>query len=159
MTDPYPPRPSPSLLAAYNATLFEVLTTPAAALLVGGQGPLVGDWLLGVGANSAVIITAWNPFSRSTEQAANEQKQAQLLAEVEAAGLQWLPAQGRDAAGVWPPEPSLCVLDASLILIDRWLANFEQFAAVTIDPINGCQLRWHPGVDMNTIAAPIGPGC
>lgn len=137
------PQPSPELRAAYAATLFEVLDAPTITLTIGMPAADIAAWLHACEATSAAIITAWNPFSVALAPAVNAARQLELIAVVDAAGLRWRAAQGRDPAGGWPPEASLCVLDAPPELVDRWLADFEQFAAVTADR-SGCRLRWHP---------------
>ncbi|MBB2485035.1 DUF3293 domain-containing protein [Mitsuaria sp. WAJ17] len=107
---------------------------------------MIVEWLAHVKADRACIITAWNPFSAPTLDAENEHQQERLKAQIEAAMLRWLPSQGRDPSGEWPPEASLCVLDPTVPQIDEWLREYRQFAAVTLCPRTGCQLRWHPEV-------------
>jgi len=127
------------------ATLFEVLDAPTITLTVGMPAAGIETWLRTCGAASAAIVTAWNPFSAALAPEVNAARQRELITAVDAAGLRRCAAQGRDPAGEWPPELSLCVFDAPLDLIDRWLAGFEQYAAVTADAA-GCRLRWHPAV-------------
>ncbi|MDN3919108.1 DUF3293 domain-containing protein [Roseateles violae] len=142
------PRPAAALRQSYEATLFEVLEAAPAVFRIGDGGTCIDAWLASVGARSACIITAWNPFSASTLPEQNHARQQRLLASIEAASLRWLPAQGRDPSGEWPPEPSLCVLDMDEHQIDAWLQEFEQYAAVVLIHFEGCHLRWHPGVTL-----------
>lgn len=142
-----PPKPSAQLIAAYLATRFEVLESPKASLLVRDAPEVAAAWLSQAGAARACVITAWNPFSEPTDLAQNQRQQEQLSVVLRKQGLRYLAAQGCDPTCEWPPEPSLCVLDAPMSLIDQLLVEFRQFAAVTIDPVNGCELRWHPGVN------------
>lgn len=139
------PPPSPALRAAFAATLFEVLDAPTITLTIGMPGVDIDAWLHTCNAASATIITAWNPFSAALAPEVNAERQRALITAVDAAGLRWCEAQGRDPAGEWPPELSLCVFDAPLDLIDRWLAGFAQYAAVTADAA-GCHLLWHPAL-------------
>jgi hypothetical protein len=140
------PQPDAELEAAFRATCFEVLEAPQATLNVGQDPAAVRDWLDRAGANQACIITAWNPVSTPTDLADNLREQLRLIEWIRAIGLSFLSAQGRDPTGTWPPEPSVCVLDAHLADIDQWLLEFRQFAAVVLTPTEGCQLRWHPEV-------------
>lgn len=140
------PQPAPALRQAYEATLFEVMGAAPTVFRIGDGGTSVDAWLARVGARSACIITAWNPFSASTPPEQNDAQQQRLLSRIEAASLRWHPAQGRDSSGEWPPEPSLCVLDMSEQQVDAWLQEFSQFAAVVLTHSQGCHLRWHPGV-------------
>ncbi|PZP30130.1 MAG: hypothetical protein DI603_15325 [Roseateles depolymerans] len=141
-----PPKPSAALIGAYLATRFEVLDNPPASFLIGASPEAAAAWLRQARATHACVITAWNPFSEPTDHAENQRQQDQLVRALNDQGLRYLAAQGCDPTGEWPPEPSLCVLDAPISLVDQLLVQFRQFAAVTIDSVNGCQLRWHPDV-------------
>lgn len=59
---------------------------------------------------TAAFITAWNPASEPLPEDVNRAAQARLEAELEALGLVWLAAEGRDPDGGWPAEDSLVVL-------------------------------------------------
>ena len=141
-----PPPPSPALRQAFEATHYEVEGPAPAVFRIGQDGPQVAGWLSKVGARSACIVTAWNPFSREMPAEENARRQQALLDRVEAAGLRCLPARGRDPSGQWPPEDSLCVLDASEAMLADWLRGFDQYAAVTVSARAGCRLRWHPAL-------------
>lgn len=153
-----PPLPTPSaaLIAAYRATRFEVVDSPKASFLIGDDPEMAAAWLAQARVTQACIITAWNPFSEPTDHAENQRQQDQLVRVLNDQGLRFLAAQGCDPTGEWPPEPSLCVLDAPTSLVDQLLVQFRQFAAVTIDPVNGCQLRWHPDVAAESPEPPDG---
>lgn len=140
-----PGQPSKELVAAYQATQFVVFSEPARVFAVGEGAAAVTPWLASVQASCAAIITAWNPFSRPTEVADNLVRQEALQRAVRSASLRWLNAEGRDPTGAWLPEPSFCVLDASVDVIDAWLVTFEQYAVVRLDSTVGCSLVWHPG--------------
>ena len=65
------------------------------------------------GASTATVITAWNPRSEKKTDAENEAAQANLIADLEAAGLFHLPALGADPKDEWKGEVSLLVLNAT----------------------------------------------
>lgn len=142
----HPPTPSAELIAAYQATCFEVLDRPQVQFRIGQELAAIRQWLDQAHAHQACIITAWNPFSEDVGLPENQRSQERLVEVLGREGLRCLAAQGRDPSGVWPPEPSLCVLEADLALVDRLLVDFRQFAAVVIDAEEGCRLRWHPGM-------------
>jgi len=138
-----PPPPTPELVASYGAALYEVQGEPPAVLRIGNAPPQ--GWLQQLGASSATLITAWNPFSQALEEAVNLERLYRLIAAVEAAGLRHGPARGCDPSGLWTPEPGLCVLDLPNALARQWLRDFDQFAAVVADE-ESCRLLWHPDV-------------
>jgi hypothetical protein len=138
-----PPLPTPELAASYDAALYEVDGDAPVTLRIGQSPPVA--WLPGLGANSATLITAWNPFSQALDEAINQARLQQLTEVVSAAGLRHVPARGRDPSGLWTPEPGLCVLDLPQPLALQWLRDFDQFAAVVADD-QGCRLLWHPDI-------------
>lgn len=140
------PTPSDALRAAYAGALYEVLAAPQACFRLGPGGTEAGPWLAQLGAQSASILTAWNPFSEARPELENLAAQARLRARIEAAGWCWLPAQGADPAGAWPAEPSLCVLDLPEAALDALLLEFRQYAAVCITAQHGARLHWHPEI-------------
>lgn len=141
-----PPKPSEALISVYLASRFEVLDNPKASFLIGASPEVTTAWLAQARATQACVITAWNPFSEPTDHAENQRQQDQLVRALNDQGLRYLAAQGCGPTGEWPPEPSLCVLDVPISLVDQLLIQFRQFAVVTIDSVHGCQLRWHPDV-------------
>ena len=67
---PQPPQleppglPEQSLVDAYRATDFEVKTAQTILLRVDSPVPHLKDWLAAQRCETAVVITAWNPFSQ-----------------------------------------------------------------------------------------------
>lgn len=140
------PPPGVALVAAYEATEYRVDSRPPHTLMVGQDVASVRAWLKRQSASSATIVTAWNPFSGQQDAATNDIRQTRLRHAVEQSGLRWMPAQGCDASGQWPSEPSYCVLDAPHVLIDSWLSEYEQYAVLQACVERGCRLIWHPDV-------------
>ena len=90
------------------------------------------------------VVTAYNPFGRDTDDHTNQEKQRELIAAVEAEGLQWRPAVWTDPDGICPPEPSLAVFDASDAQLYQWMERFEQNGVVTATSTSPATLRLHP---------------
>lgn len=83
-------------------------------------------------ATTACFLTAWNPESRPRGMAENQADQARLKGRIEALGLTWLAAEGRDPDGGWDSEPSLVALgltfDQACALGDEFGQNAVLFA-------------------------------
>ena len=138
------PRPDPKTIAAYEATDYFAHDAEPVRLRIGDAAGDHRAWLEKKGAQSATILTAWNPLGEEKAREENDRAQRQLLADIEAAQLRWLPASGEDPAGAWQPEPGFCVFDLAGEKLDEWLAAFRQNAAVRITRDDKCRLVWHP---------------
>lgn len=101
---------APALLAAYRATAFHVFAQPPFALRIDERSKAVAALMAAHDASCAAFITAWNPESEPTSDAANAEAQRRLAAAVERGGYKWLPGEGRGATSDWPAEESLLVL-------------------------------------------------
>ena len=120
------------LIDVYSHAEYVVYTEPQVVIQIGAPCEAAHALLKSYGATSGAMITAWNPFSEERHPEENTAKNAELLAEIERAGLRHLPAEGRDPNGVWTAESSFLVLDAPAELVAKWLIQFEQNAAVKI---------------------------
>ena len=138
--------PPPSLVLAYESTIFVVSDSPEVALHIGDGASTHSEWLNRHKAKTATIITAFNPFSAALSEEANEVRQKTLKSQVRAAGLSYLEAAGHDPSGKWPPEASICVWDAPENLLDDWLIEFGQYAVVQVSLAENCGLLWHPDI-------------
>ena len=98
---------SPALVQAFQDTLFSVegLAKP---LRIGVYDPATDDWLTLHNAQSAVVITAYNPFALPASFEENEARQAELLLALGWEGWRFVLAEGRGIAGDWPAELSSC---------------------------------------------------
>lgn len=81
-----------------------------AAMRLGRSCPPLSDIMVARGVATACFLTAWNPRSQPRSEAENQADQARLKARIEALGLSWLDAEGRDPDGGWDAEPSLVAL-------------------------------------------------
>lgn len=131
------------LLQAYEATEF-VIGEPAAILRVGHASVAMDSAFRDNGTTHAIVVTACNPFSETTDPRANELRRHMLRDELQRAGLPVCHAEGRDPAGVWPPEPGLLVFGTSRELEDRLLRDYEQHAIVVVEQGEPVGLALHP---------------
>ena len=138
-----PDLPSEALITAYRNTDY-IVSPGDISLRVDEPVPHLAEWLRARGAKSAVIVTAFNPFSVETPDAENQQRQDELQIFIEACGRSHLLARGVARSGGWPAEPSLCVLDPTAAEIDDCLTRFGQYAAVHASSAGRCELVWHP---------------
>jgi hypothetical protein len=120
------------LIDIYSHAEYVVFGDTQIVIQIGAPCDATRALLESCSATRGAIITAWNPFSEERHPEENAAKNAELLAEIVAAGLRHLPAQGRDPNGVWGAEDSFLVLDAAPDQIANWLIRFEQNAAVGI---------------------------
>ncbi|MDR5762168.1 DUF3293 domain-containing protein [Caballeronia sp. LZ035] len=112
---------------------------------IGVNNPALIALLEEHGAESAVFVTACNPFGHVLPPEANATRQRALTARVAQWGLRALSGAGIDPLHVWAAEDSLLVLGASQQTADALLTEFEQHAVVMVDRANPPQLLLHPG--------------
>lgn len=140
------PLPSAETVEAYAATDYYAHDVGKVKARIGDRPEQHRGWLESRGARTATILTAWNPFGETTAADRNDRAQRRLLAAIAAAGLDWVPASGEDPRGHWAPEPGFCVFDAPPTLVDDWLVDFRQNAAVRIAADEDTRLVWHPAI-------------
>lgn len=128
-----PPALSDALLAAFNATDFVVLEQPEIHVRLGKAPPdeLV-DMLDHRQAETAVIVTAWNPFSTPLSDDLNRLRNLFLEHRLASEGLPCLPAEGRDPTGQWAAEPSFLAFDLLPDQLESLLEIFQQHAIVVV---------------------------
>jgi len=140
------PVPDANTIAAYQSTLYFAHEAKPVLVRVGDPASSHQAWLEKMGAQSATILTAWNPLGEEKNRAENDQAQAELRAAIEDQALRSLPASGEDPAGAWQPEPGFCVFDVPDKVLDGWLVRFRQNAAVQFTRDQRCRLVWHPSI-------------
>lgn len=99
---------------AYEAADYAVFADPEIRFRIGEANEGLDDLLEGAAAQCAAFLTAVNPRSERKPPDENVAAMRSLESEVSAAGFPWLPGEGRDPHGQWPPEPSLFVLGISV---------------------------------------------
>ncbi|HLV49291.1 MAG TPA: DUF3293 domain-containing protein [Aliidiomarina sp.] len=101
---------SDSLVHAYATTDFKVFFEYGDAILnIGEPCSALDQQLLAKGAETAVILTAWNPHSKPTAKAANDSAQKELQQSLREYFV--LPALGEEPHGEWPAEESFVIVD------------------------------------------------
>jgi hypothetical protein len=99
-------------------------------MIIGKTSKELDALLFDSGVSSAAFLTAWNPRSEVLSPGENALLQAQLTTELSAAGLNFLPGEGRDPAGIWEPEQSLLLLGAKRAAAARLAMKYGQNAYV-----------------------------
>jgi hypothetical protein len=135
---------SEELLVAYRATDYVVFVESEVHVHVDRTSPQVESMMRDIGARSAVIVTAWNPFSRPLSDAENDSRNELLRQRIAQLGLQSLSAEGRDPSGQWKAEQSFLAFDVSTDMVDSMLVEFEQNAVVLVDESGSASLLLHP---------------
>lgn len=144
------PQPDAQTVAAYETTNYFAHEDKPVLLRIGDPPASHRAWLEKMGAQSATILTAWNPLSEEKSREENDRAQAELLAQIREGEFRWLPATGQDPAGTWQPEPGFCIFDVPQETLDRWLVKFRQNAAVQSTRQEPCRLVWHPSIRAGT---------
>lgn len=121
---------APELLEAYLTTDYFVSDDPPLLIRVGEQNDDARILLASFGVETAAFITAWNPGSQVLTDDENDARQSELLAEIEAARLNYLVGYGERENWL---EYSYLVLgitrEAALVIAEQ----FEQNAFIWLD--------------------------
>ena len=122
-----------SLIRAYEATDYRVLEPAPFIMKIGRRSLELEDLYRRTGARTATVITAWNPRSEKRTDAENDAAQANLIGDLERAGLAHLPALGADPKGEWKGEVSLLVLDAPKETVEALGRKYGQNCIVCVE--------------------------
>jgi Protein of unknown function (DUF3293) len=96
------------LVLAYRATDYVAFNDSREFLIRIGRHSLVIDELFArMKTSSGVVITAWNPYSKSLSPGANAYWDRELKVYLNARRFAFLAGEGRGEIGEWPPEPSV----------------------------------------------------
>lgn len=124
---------SDALLAAFNATDFVVHAQPEIHVWVGKQPPAELIAMLDERrAETAAIVTAWNPFSTPLGDGVNRLRNLFLEHLLASEGLSYLPAEGRDPTGQWGAELSFIAFGPQPGQLELLLRILQQHAIVVI---------------------------
>ena len=105
---------------------------PASRLLSHRQHERAAESAAGrYGSREWAFMTAWNPESKPLPRQENDRRQAELIAELIAAGYRCLRAEGLNADASWPPEESVLALDIPQHEARRIGRHHGQLAIVT----------------------------
>jgi hypothetical protein len=134
--------PASDLIATYSTARYEVFGDHPAVLSIGDSVGAHDEWLARAGRESAVVITAWNPFSHQLSQLKNDAANRHLVNAIEDASLRWAPARGSSPGGGWH-EDSYCVFEVPESLVEHWLVRYQQNAVVRVRRGGRPELVWH----------------
>jgi len=149
-------RISPELIAAYEATHYEVEAPGGKEVIrIGHPVPEVIQALM-LPWDKLAVVTAFNPFSIPLSKEENLRRHEVLRGVVEAAGRRMLFGEGRDAAGKWDSETSIAIFDATDDELDDWMLAFGQNAIVVATRGGLPELRLHPYAALVTSDAHAG---
>jgi len=121
------------LISAYEVTNFHVKSDPAFILNVNKVSEDLKTLYKQSRVDSAVFITAWNPYSKSLSNEENQLRNNDLENELNLRSLRFINGFGQDPQGQWPGEESFLVLGISLEASKKLGAQFEQNAIVWAD--------------------------
>ena len=143
-----PPRVPASLRDAYAATDYVVHATPELHVRIGEHLPQELKTLMAEkGCRTAAIVTAWNPYSERLSSEDNHLRQLQLHQDLAAAGIEWVPAEGRDPTGAWPAEASVLAFGLDADGARGLMARYQQHAIVWLSLDEPASLFFLEGVD------------
>lgn len=119
------------LLEQYCETEYHVdAGVRAFVLRVAARHPEFDAWLQRLGVTTWAVATAWNPRSIPLSEEENVRRQAALCEDLRRAGIRFFPAEGRGTGDLWPPEPSVLMLDRASEESLALARVFEQNAIV-----------------------------
>jgi len=127
-------RLSPSLIAAYRETDYRVMADLPFVMRIDEPCSELIDLYKASNVASAAFITAYNPYSRTMNDAENTQRQIELTKELRGRSLKFLDGMGEHPTGDWPGEASYLVLGISLEAAKSFGQRYEQNAIVWCDP-------------------------
>lgn len=131
----FPPALKPiGLRAAYQAAQYEFNADGRTyTLRVGEQNEAVPDFLKSHNATGAALITAYNPASLQLGQVHNTMANRALMSDLKDAKVQVFLGEGRDTAGLWPPEPSFLAVGIERSHAEALARKYGQYAMLWID--------------------------
>ena len=119
---------------AYAATDYRVLNGEHwLGVRLGRSAPEIERLLARLGAASGTFVTAWNPLSELTADAANAAAAALLTAEIQAHGWRALPHRGVGDNEGWAAEEGWFVLDLDAGTAEALAERYRQNAIVRIE--------------------------
>jgi len=115
--------------AAFRSTRYRVRIPLADLLLrVDQPEPRVARLLRELGADCAVLVTAYNPGARRATPFRNRRAQRRLWNELTHCGYRLFEGCNEDPHRRWPEEPSMLVIDLPLAAAQGLCARYGQVA-------------------------------
>jgi hypothetical protein len=134
----------PHLLEAYWRTDYRVIASEPIIMRLGTRSAAMDGLLTTQDARFALFVTAWNPGSRPLSVLENAARQAEMIRGLQIRNARWLDAVGADETGEWPAEESVFILDATVLMADRLMTEWDQNAAVWVEHGKPPALVLHP---------------
>lgn len=130
----FPPARRPAALrAAYQSALYEFIVEERTySLKVGEQNAEVSDFLKSHNATDAAFITAYNPASLQLGQVHNTMANKALKSDLKDAKVPVFLGEGRDTAGLWPPEPSFLAVGIQRSHAEALARKYGQYAMLWV---------------------------
>lgn len=129
---------------AYHAAIYRIDAQPDIDMKIGVANAAVASLLERHDAQSAVFVTAFNPFGEVQSPEDNAARHRRLIEHIERMGLRTLPGAGIDPKNIWLAETSLLALGATRATADALMTGFGQNAVVYVDRSGVPQLLLHP---------------
>ena len=120
----------PHTVRAYTETAYHVHGEPGFTLRVGEPCAELLAAHARQGVDCSAYLTAWNPFSRKTDDDANAARQTELVDALTRLSIVCLPGLGRHPSNGWPGEDSVLALGLDLDAAKALGQRFEQNAIV-----------------------------
>jgi hypothetical protein len=121
------------VIAAYRSTDYIVFEDEGQIILrIDAPDLAIDSLLMRHGAQSAIMITAWNPQSAPLNCDENNARQERLWQWIADHRLFALAAEGRDPSGTWPAEESCLIFDIDAETAAELGRQFDQNAIVRI---------------------------
>ncbi len=124
---------SKTLINAYNTAHYRVTGPPAFVLRIWKKSPELAELYKDHGYESAMYITAYNPYSRKTDRNLNIRAHKHLKNELTQMKLPYFEGVGGDPSGHWKAEPSFLVLGVALEVAKEMAVKYKQNAVVWVD--------------------------
>lgn len=123
---------SKELKQAYEDTLFSAQLATSVDFKHGEASAKADALLVLFDVQTAILITAWNPYSEPKTKEENEAAQARLEAELTAKGIRFLPAIGKGTSDEWA-EPSVLALGVEFLAAQTLAVKYQQNAYLWIE--------------------------
>ena len=122
----------PFLIRAYREAKFVVDSSKPITLFVGRANLELSKILAEADKSTAAFITAFNPYSQQFSDADNLKAHAELIADVEKLGYQYISGYGQDVAEEWPREESILIIGITESQAEALSDKYSQNAFIWI---------------------------
>lgn len=124
---------SKTLINAYNTAHYRVTGPPPFVLRLWKKSPELARLYKEHGYESAMYLTAYNPYSRKTDRNLNIRAHKHLKNELTQMKLPFFEGVGGDPSGHWKAEPSFLVLGVTPETAKEMALKYKQNAVVWIN--------------------------